>query len=388
MQQDNFIMDNSKEIESKLLNIVSDDEQRIDGQLKTNPLEENIEPTSSTGNLIEDLYNKKIKEHAIANDINFIGKSKQEDVVENIQENIVENKQDDLTENKTEFETNYVEENKPEQEKNDAIDVDNKLVMEESDHIENEENIENSENESSFEEMYKKTFGISPINSSNKVEEQARNYNQSNVSAQDARQVTSLKNKMMFNSIRYKFVGFAFSSYIIIEMDDELYIIDQKSANERIIYEEIKKNYYNNKDKESQLMLLPDIINLSSKQMAIAKDNFYLFKNAGFDLEEFGENTIKLNGVPNICMDLDTKELFIDCLNKINTIARTAKQEIEEKFLQTIASKIAENTRKISTFEEVDSLMQKLLVLDRPFESANEKGIAIRLSKYDIDKKF
>ena len=153
------------------------------------------------------------------------------------------------------------------------------------------------------------------------------------------------------------------------------------------MYEGIKKNYYND-EKDSQMMLLPDIITLTHKQMDIAKDNMELFKKAGFELEEFGDNTIKLSGVPSICINLDTKELFIESLDAINTVARTAKREIEEKFIATIASKVAKKIKKALTFEEVDSLMQKLLVLDQPFSCPQGKSIAIKLSEYEIEKKF
>ena len=196
-----------------------------------------------------------------------------------------------------------------------------------------------------------------------------------------------MKKDLYISNIKYKFIGIAFSSYIIVEIENELYIINQQSANERIMYEGIKKNYYND-EKDSQMMLLPDIITLTHKQMDIAKDNMELFKKAGFELEEFGDNTIKLSGVPSICINLDTKELFIESLDAINTVARTAKREIEDKFIATIASKVAEKIKKALTFEEVDSLMQKLLVLDQPFSCPQGKSIAIKLSEYEIEKKF
>ena len=160
-----------------------------------------------------------------------------------------------------------------------------------------------------------------------------------------------MKKDLYISNIKYKFIGIAFSSYIIVEIENELYIINQQSANERIMYEGIKKNYYND-EKDSQMMLLPDIITLTHKQMDIAKDNMELFKKAGFELEEFGDNTIKLSGVPSICINLDTKELFIESLDAINTVARTAKREIEDKFIATIASKVAEKIKKALTFEE------------------------------------
>ena len=57
-------------------------------------------------------------------------------------------------------------------------------------------------------------------------------------------------------------------------------------------------------------MLLPDVITLTHKEMDIAKENMDIFKKAGFMIEEFGENTIKLTGVPTVCIDLDKKIFY------------------------------------------------------------------------------
>ena len=122
--------------------------------------------------------------------------------------------------------------------------------------------------------------------------------------------------------------------------------------------------------------------------MQIAKDNMEIFEKAGFVLEEFGENTIKLSGVPTVCLDLDTKELFLETLDEINTVARTAKQEIEEKFIATVACKAAVKANMALTKEEVDSLMQELLTLPNPFTCPHGRPTVIKMTKYDIERKF
>ena len=188
--------------------------------------------------------------------------------------------------------------------------------------------------------------------------------------------------------IPHKLVGIAFNTYIILEIKDELYILDQHAAHERIMYEKVKANYYSEEDKDSQLMLLPDVITLTHKEMDIARENMDKFEKAGFVLEEFGENTIKLTGVPNICLDLDTKELFLETLDEINTVARTAKQEIEEKFIATIACKAAVKANMALTVEEVESLLENLLKLPNPFTCPHGRPTAIKLSKMDIERKF
>ena len=218
----------------------------------------------------------------------------------------------------------------------------------------------------SFDEMYIKTFGTMPSDVRKQVQEE----------------------KEKEELPPYKFIGIAFSTYIILELNNELYILDQHAAHERILYEKVKKNYYSDSEKDSQLMLLPDIINLSHKEMDIAKENMDMFRKAGFTLEEFGENTIKLSGVPNVCLDLDTKELFLETLDEINTVARTAKQEIEEKFIATVACKAAVKANMALTQAEVDNLLKQLLVLPNPFTCPHGRPTAIHLTKNDIEKKF
>ena len=238
-----------------------------------------------------------------------------------------------------------------------------------------------------FDEMYARTFGTT-LKEETKIEEENKEYRVTDKDLKTTENI-SIFEKLPENEIpTYKYIGIAFSTYIIIEMDGELYIIDQHAAHERIMYEKIKANYYSDNNKDSQLMLLPDIINLSHKDMQIAKDNMEIFEKAGFMVEEFGENTIKLSGVPTVCLDLDTKELFLETLDEINTVARTAKQEIEEKFIATVACKAAVKANMALTKEEVDNLMKQLLVLQNPFTCPHGRPTAIRMTKTDIEKKF
>lgn len=246
---------------------------------------------------------------------------------------------------------------------------------------------EAKETEENFEDMYTSVFGKAPIEEKTEVKEDNEEYKMTEM------EVATGENLSMFNKEEqtippYKFIGIAFSTYIIIELDKELYIIDQHAAHERIMYEKVKENYYKDGEKDSQLMLLPDIITLTHKEMDIAKENMEMFRKAGFMLEEFGENTIKLMGVPNICLELDTKELFLETLDEINTVARTAKQEVEEKFIATVACKAAVKANMVLSKEEVDSLMRELLILPNPFTCPHGRPTAIKMTKTDIEKKF
>ena len=234
-----------------------------------------------------------------------------------------------------------------------------------------------------FNEMYTKMFGTAPIieNQDDKKEEQkAVDIIKDNVSM--------FETEEEFKKPIYKFIGIVFKTYIILEIENEMYILDQHAAHERIMYEKVKENYYSDIAKDSQMLLLPDVVTLTHKEMDVAKENKEMFEQAGFYFEEFGENTIKLTGVPTVCIDLDTKELFLETLDEINTVARTAKQEKEEKFIATVACKAAVKANMALTREEVEKLMEQLLKLPNPFTCPHGRPTVIKMTKYDIERKF
>ena len=271
---------------------------------------------------------------------------------------------------------------------NDAIEnIDNKEIKEEFGEIKQKmEELDNNPSVVSedFDEMYRKLFGKSPISEVEEEKEEEKN------SAIDIvkNNISMFDTDEKFQKPTYKFIGIIFKTYIILEIGEEMYILDQHAAHERIMYEKVKKNYYSDKSKDSQLLLLPDVITLTHKEMDIAKENMDMFEQAGFTLEEFGENTIKLTGVPTVCIDLDTKELFLETLDEINTVARTAKQEKEEKFIATVACKAAVKANMALTREEVEKLMDELLKLPNPFTCPHGRPTVIKMTKYDIERKF
>ena len=286
-------------------------------------------------------------------------------------------------EEKTEFQNNIETEMKTEPEN----EVQENHETESEQTTNTQEKIEEVEEQiNSFEEMYKKLFGKEPYGGRLKVENPKKEYKTNEEDIME--NVSVFEGMEEYQKPTYKFVGIAFKTYIILEMNQELYIMDQHAAHERILYEKVKKNFYSSNEKDSQMLLLPDVITLTNKEMNIAKDNFDLFERAGFIVEEFGENIVKVSGVPEVCIDLDTKELFLETLDEINTVARTAKQEKEERFIATVACKAAVKANMALTEEEVNSLMQELLQLPNPFSCPHGRPTVIKMSKYDIERKF
>ena len=373
-----------------------------------------------TNNIIEDIYNKKENETKEpekvedtvstidTNDVlNQLKKMKENLEKELLEKNITPNTLSGLSDVDEKYEQNSGEieeseekediktEEKVEEDKKEPVQdthsiietIENPEVKKEFDEV--KEKIKDlNENpkvvSEDFNEMYAKLFGRAPI--MDKPEDEKQDKTNAVDIIKD--NVSMFETQEELKKPTYKFIGIVFKTYIILEMNNEMYILDQHAAHERIMYEKVKKNYYSDESKDSQMLLLPDIITLTHKEMDIAKDNMQMFKKAGFSLEEFGDNTIKLTGVPTVCIDLDTKELFLETLDEINTVARTAKQEKEEKFIATVACKAAVKANMALSKEEVESLMDQLLALPNPFTCPHGRPTVIKMSKYDIERKF
>ena len=248
---------------------------------------------------------------------------------------------------------------------------------------------EDQDSELSFRQMYKELFGKEPYGG-RKIEEINENTDFYEMNDNDFSQdnLSIFENEEQYNKPIYNLIGSAFDSFIILEIKNELFILDQKLANERIMYEKIKNNFYNTVNKSSQILLLPDVITLDTKQMNIVKDNTKLFEKAGFTLEEFGENTIKLIGVPEICVDLNTEELFKEILEEINQAPRIDESEKEEKFIDAISSRVASKMPINRSKEDIENLIDELLSLPNPFVNAKGKPLVIKMTRYEIERKF
>lgn len=192
-----------------------------------------------------------------------------------------------------------------------------------------------------------------------------------------------LINRDRIRDVNYKYCGIVFRTFIMIEIDNELYLVDQHAAHERVLYEQIKENYKNNIRNNSQLMLMPEIVNLTHREMGFVQENIKLFQNYGFDIEIFGENSIKINGIPDIeyKMKIDTKDVFMDVLDEMLTKERTTIKDIEERFIATVACKAAVKANMDLEESEVHKLLDRLLKLKNPYTCPHGRPTTIKLGQ-------
>ena len=190
-----------------------------------------------------------------------------------------------------------------------------------------------------------------------------------------------------YKPIFYKYVGQIFDTYIIIQIEDKMYVIDQHAAHERLLYEKIKKDYYS-KNSNSQILLIPVLVELTSKEMEIVEQNMDMFYNTGFEIEKFGDKTIKISGVPNIGYDIDHKGLFLDIIDEIMGASKTYHTEKEERFIATLACKAAVKGHMNLSYKEQITLIDEMVKLQNPFNCPHGRPTAFDMSKYEIERRF
>ena len=392
-QEDNqdFKQNDSQEVNQ---DFKQDDSQEVNQEVKQDGnqwINQEVKQDDKQETNQEDSQNVSIEEIANKSDTTNLENTKSSEEVEKADSSNIENKK--ATEN-TEISYSSNLENTETAEIAGSENIENKGATENAGnnsindeiHKTEENNEEYELKEPSFEEMYKKLFGRDIATAQKEYAEKNKN------SEFTLMEPISKNEESLFEANEeippYQFVGIAFKTYIILTMKDELYILDQHAAHERIMYEKVKKNYFSTSQKDSQLMLLPDVITLNNRDMGIYRDNKEMFEKAGFIIEEFGENTVKIVGVPSFCLNFNNREIFLETLDGINTVARTAKQEVEDKFLATIACKAAVKAHMALSKEEVDSLMSQLLKLPNPFSCPHGRPTVIKMTKNDIEKKF
>ena len=199
-----------------------------------------------------------------------------------------------------------------------------------------------------------------------------------------------IKNKKKLNTItvKYKYIGILFRTFIIIEVENEIFLIDQHAAHERVLYEKIKENYKQKVSQNSQMMLLPEVINLTHIEMEFVKNNIEIFKNTGFDIEIFGENSVKINGIPDLEYKAKTQNIFMDILDEMLTNERTSIKDVEERFIATVACKAAVKANMDLSVPEVENLIQSLLSLNNPYTCPHGRPTTIKISRDFIKSKL
>lgn len=185
---------------------------------------------------------------------------------------------------------------------------------------------------------------------------------------------------------QFRIIGQIFDTYWIIEYQDALYIIDQHAAHEKVNYERMMKNYREKKI-NAQMLYPAIVVNLSAKEAVILEKNLDVFAKLGFEIESFGGNSFKINSVPDNLYSIASDRLFTEILDQLTEIGDAAPESIPEK-IASMSCKAAVKGNSMLSLKEADALIDELLTLENPYNCPHGRPTIIKMTKYDLDRKF
>lgn len=187
-------------------------------------------------------------------------------------------------------------------------------------------------------------------------------------------------------NFEFKLVGQVFDTYIIIEQDDKMMIIDQHAAHERLKYEELKKEIENSKV-YSQSMVVPVVANLTSNERAVFLENKDFIASLGFDAEEFDEKSVIIRAVPTSQAE-DVENLFIEILSQLDEQRREVISDKRQRLLYTIACKAAIKANHRLSDSEQKELVKKVLELENINTCPHGRPIIVSMTQKELEKEF
>lgn len=227
---------------------------------------------------------------------------------------------------------------------------------------------------------------ISPLSEALKTEE-VKAFNKEEMKISPAADVSELEENNVFIDEYFEIVGQIFESYIIAQKDDQMLIIDQHAAHERLKYEELKKDMAS-KQVMSQLMIEPVIVNVTGSEMSAFRENSKTFYDMGFECEEFGEDAVIVRGAPGEIEPDDIEDLLLELLGQAQEYKNELMTAAYERLTYTIACKAAVKANMKLSKMEMESLVREVLRLKNINTCPHGRPIIITMSKKEIEKEF
>ncbi len=185
----------------------------------------------------------------------------------------------------------------------------------------------------------------------------------------------------------YQICGQVFDTYIIVEKDGEMLLIDQHAAHERLRYEELLSQYQNRRI-VSQTMLIPAIVTLSAQEMAIYREYRTYLEELGFETEEFGNNEVAVRMTPEELSERDLSELLVEILTMITNSRKNISEDLVSRMLYSIACKGAIKANHRLHEEEMKALLDAVFSLTGINTCPHGRPITIAFTKTWIEKQF
>lgn len=185
----------------------------------------------------------------------------------------------------------------------------------------------------------------------------------------------------------HRIIGQLFETYWLVEFDNQLYIIDQHAAHEKVLYERTIRSL-ETKEYTSQVIYPPILLTLNMQEEELLKKYMEYFEKLGFVLEHFGGKEYSVTAVPANLFGLEGRDLMLELLDSLSEFrGRETPQMITEK-VASMSCKAAVKGNQSLSRQEIERLISELLTLENPYHCPHGRPTIISMSKYELEKKF
>lgn len=186
---------------------------------------------------------------------------------------------------------------------------------------------------------------------------------------------------------RHKLIGQLFATYWLVEFNDELYIIDQHAAHEKVLYEKTM-NSLKTREYTCQQIHPPIILTLGSREALMLEKNMQIFTDIGFEIEPFGGKEYAVRGVPDNLFSIAKKDLLMEMLDTLSEDTQARNADMIYEKVASMSCKAAVKGHDVLSAAEADALIDQLLGLENPYACPHGRPTIISMSKYELEKKF
>ena len=186
----------------------------------------------------------------------------------------------------------------------------------------------------------------------------------------------------------HRIIGQLFDTYWLVEFHEELYIIDQHAAHERVLYEKTLKGM-KTREFTSQYLSPPIILNLSMQESQVLEACMDDFSGIGFEIEPFGEESFAVRAVPDNLFSIAKKELLMEMLDGLTDgIHSNLTPDLITEKVASMSCKAAVKGNARLSRGEVEILIAELLQLENPYHCPHGRPTIISMTKKELEKKF
>ena len=228
------------------------------------------------------------------------------------------------------------------------------------------------------------------------IPEKSQEQNKQNVQqeytdiAKNAKQMELFEDNLLTREAmqKYKVVGQVFETYWLVEYGNNLYIIDQHAAHERVLYEKTLKSM-KTREFTSQMISPPIVLTLGMQEAELLETYMDQFTRIGFEIEEFGQDSYAVRAVPDNLFSIAKKDLLMEMIDSLSDeITRNLSLDLIDEKIASMSCKAAVKGNMKLSIQEVDALIGELLSLNNPYHCPHGRPTIIAMTKRELEKKF